>query len=151
MCFHHPYHIWWGSHIDWSFTVYTIEMGILQSVFYWVTACAKIGQTSKSNFSRGNKDLWFSKQRNKINLEMASVKVWQVYNWNCTFTCDPWFLIVIPCRYDIKSTETVFDNATRSRIVSPETMWRILCTYYFAYCMYLSAHRVSFILCYVCV
>ncbi len=33
----------------------------------------------------------------------------------------PWLFCVISCRYDIKSTETVFDNATRSRIVSPET------------------------------
>lgn len=31
-------------------------------------------------------------------------------------------LLVISCRYDIKSTETVFDNATRSRIVSLETI-----------------------------
>lgn len=31
-----------------------------------------------------------------------------------------WLLPVISCRYDIKSTETLFDNATRSRIVSTE-------------------------------
>lgn len=46
-----------------------------------------------------------------------------------TFIRPHWSLtslrLVVRCRYDIRSTETVFDNATRSRIVSPETNNRL--------------------------